>query len=189
MDNVTAYPLAWPFGRPRSGSVQHSLFKTGHERAVQFVLHEIALLGGRSPIISTNIPLRNDGLPYANHRKPDDRGVAVYFTYTKRQMCFACDKWDQIHDNVYAIGKTIEALRGIARWGTGDMVEQAFTGFTALPSPKDSHVILGVRPGATAEEIDAAFRESAKRAHPDAGGSTAMMAELNEARRKLKEQA
>lgn len=85
--------------------------------------------------------------------------------------------------------QTIEALRGIERWGTGDMVEQAFTGFVALPSPKDPHVILGVRPGATEEEIDAAFRESAKRAHPDAGGSTAMMAELNEARRKLKEQA
>jgi curved DNA-binding protein CbpA len=44
-------------------------------------------------------------------------------------------------------------------------------------------------PGATEEEIDAAFRENAKRAHPDAGGSTAMMAELNEARRKLKGQA
>lgn len=48
-------------------------------------------------------------------------------------MCFACEKWQDVYGNIYAIGKTIEALRGIERWGTGDMVEQAFTGFVALP--------------------------------------------------------
>jgi DnaJ-domain-containing protein 1 len=105
-------------------------------------------------------------------------------------MCFACDKWDQTYDNIYAVAKTIEALRGIERWGTGDMVEQAFTGFVALPSPKDPHAILGVRPGASEEEIDAASREHAKRLHPDVlGGDVARMAELNEARQKLKERA
>ena len=34
-----------------------------------------------------------------------------------------------------AIAKTIEALRGINRWGTGDMMEAAFKGFSALPAP------------------------------------------------------
>jgi hypothetical protein len=188
-DEIQAYPLAWPFGRPRSRGTRQSLFKTGHERAVQFVLHEILLLGGRSAIISTNIPLRNDGLPYANHRKPDDRAVAVYFTYKQKQMCFACDKWDQVHDNVYAVGKTIEALRGIERWGTGDMVEQAFTGFTVLPSPKSPHEILGVRTGATPEEIEAAYREKAKLAHSSVGGGDTQLTELNVARDKLREQA
>jgi hypothetical protein len=49
-------------------------------------------------------------------------------------MCFACDRWDSVADNVQAIRKTIEALRGIERWGTGDMVQRAFAGFVALPS-------------------------------------------------------
>jgi hypothetical protein len=31
-------------------------------------------------------------------------------------MCFACDRWDSVGDNVYAITKTIKALRGIERW-------------------------------------------------------------------------
>lgn len=31
--------------------------------------------------------------------------------------------------------------------------------------------ILGLAPGASAEEITRAYREQAKRAHPDAGGS------------------
>ena len=47
-------------------------------------------------------------LPVQHHR-----AAAVYFTYKQKPMCFACDKWDQVHDNIYAIGKTIKALRGI----------------------------------------------------------------------------
>jgi hypothetical protein len=72
------------------------------------------------------VQLRQDGLPYANRRAPSDTGAAVYFSYKGRQMCFACDKWQDVYDNIYAISKTIEALRGIERWGAGDMVEQAF---------------------------------------------------------------
>lgn len=186
---IEAYPLAWPAGRPRIAYPAGSRFETTHVRACAHVLAEIRRLGGTNPIISTNIPLRNDGIPRANYRMPNDRGVAVYFTRRGRQMCFACDKWDQIHDNIYAIGKTIEALRGIERWGTGDMVEQAFNGFVALPAPKDPHEILGVRRGASPAEIDAAYRDKAKRLHPDKGGDADAMSELNAARQKLREQA
>ncbi|HEX3747556.1 MAG TPA: J domain-containing protein [Bryobacteraceae bacterium] len=91
--------------------------------------------------------------------------------------------------HIYAIGKTIEALRGIERWGTGDMVEQAFTGFVALPAPKSPWDVLGVHPGSSTEEIERAFRVLAKGLHSDTGGSDAAMAELLEARRKLKEKA
>jgi hypothetical protein len=79
------------------------------------------LLGGRNAALSTNIPLRRDSLPMAHYKVPADKGVAVYFTYKNRQMCFACDAWDKIEDHMQAVWKTIEGLRGIARWGTGDM--------------------------------------------------------------------
>jgi hypothetical protein len=146
-------------------------------------------MGGAQLVISTNIELRRDGLPYANRREPSDKGVAVYFDYKRRPMCFACDRWDRIGDNIYAIAKTIEALRGIERWGSGSMVEQAFTGFVALPAPKSAYEILGIRVDASEEEIESAFRQKAKQLHPDAGGSASAMAELNEARRMLKERA
>lgn len=41
--------------------------------------------------------------------------------------------------------------------------------------------ILGVEPSATAAEIKLAYRAATKHAHPDAGGSAAVMAKVNEA--------
>ena len=47
------------------------------------MLRKIKLLGGSDPILSTNIPLRNDDMPYATYKEPQDQGVAVYFTVLK----------------------------------------------------------------------------------------------------------
>jgi len=105
-------------------------------RASHHLMNEIRLLGGKSAVLTSNLELRLDGLPYASQKAPDDPGIAVYFTYKDKQHCFACDDWFYVKDNVRAIGKTIEALRGIARWGTGDMMERAFMGFVALPAPE-----------------------------------------------------
>lgn len=122
--------------------------------------------------------LRNDGLPYANQRQPDDPGVAIYFEYKKRQMCFACDRWRKIEDNLQAVAKTIEALRGVARWGTGDMMESAFTGFTALPAPGPTTArgwreVLGFPPDRTPpiSEVESNYKYLRSQNHPDKGGS------------------
>lgn len=84
-----------------------------------------------------------------------------------------------------AIAKTIEALRGIARWGTGDMLEAAFTGFMALPAPgaaREWWEVLGVARHCTRDDISAAYRRLASINHPDRGGSAATMAAINTAR-------
>lgn len=177
-----SWPLHWPEGRARTPDYRRepSRFNTSFGIAVQEVLREVARLGGRLPVISTNVPLRRDGLPLANAKRITDPGVAVYFTYRDRQMCFACDRWTKVEDNIWAIAKTINAMRGIARWGTGDMLAAAFTGFTALPpSSKPWRTVLGdVR---TRDDAERRYRVLALRAHPDTGGSSAAMAELNAA--------
>lgn len=186
-----AYPLQWPAGQPRTPSYQRqsARFDTTQNAAQEHIIAEIKRLGGRDPIISTMIQLRRDGLPYAGQREPDDRGVAVYFSYKGKQMCFACDKWDKIKDNMQAIAKTIEALRGIARWGSGDMMERAFTGFTALPNPERHwSEILGVPSNASLDDIEAAYRRKAREAHPDTGGSDQAMARLNGARDRARQE-
>lgn len=187
-----AYPLQWPAGRPRTQRPTRSRFDTQMSYARDQLMNELHLLGARNIVLSTNIPVRQDGLPYANARQPDDPGAAVYFSYKGQQMCFACDRWDLVKDNVQAVRKTIEALRGIERWGTGDMVQAAFTGFQALPAPMAMQMhwsqILGVKISATVDEIEAAYRKLAKEHHPDTGGDPEKMARINEARNQARKE-
>jgi len=104
-----AYPLHWPSGRPRVASWKRkrSRFKVRFAQARDEVIRELRLLGAKYVVISTNIPTRLDGLPYANFRAPEDPAVAVYFDYQKEAHVFACDKWDKVEDNLHAIGKSI----------------------------------------------------------------------------------
>lgn len=182
---VEAYPLCWPLHRKRSAHREYGRFKTAFAKARDNIVAEVSRMGGRNAIISTNIELRRDGLPYASFTQPADPGVALYFTYKGKQMCFACDRYRNAQDNMHAISLTISALRGIARWGTGDMMEAAFSGFMALPAPKmedEPHEILGVERNAARSEIEYAYKRLAAQHHPDKGGSTDQMARINAAR-------
>lgn len=181
-EGVEAHPLHWPQGWPRTRSPQRARFDASFATARDGLFSQIKMLGGTHIVMSTNVPLRRDGIPYANQRQPDDKGVAVYFLRRGRQMVFACDRWDKVEDNMRAIEKTIDAIRGIERWGASEMMERAFTAFEALPAPRSCWDILGVPPGASAADISAAYRAKARSMHPDAGGSEAAMSELNRAR-------
>ena len=185
MSEVSNYPLAWPIGKPRAKHRERSRFRTTLGAAIKEVQHQVRLLGGSKFILSSNLVMRLDGLPYANQRQPSDAGVAVYFHYKQKPMCFACDRWLKVEDNMLATAKTIEALRGIDRWGTGSMVEQAFTGFQAIEPPKGTHwrdvLLSGQRGDATLAMAEVAYRSLAIKYHPDRGGSAEKMTELNEA--------
>lgn len=191
---IEAYPLYWPEGRQRTPAHyrERARFECTMARARDDVLHEIELMGGKNPIISTNIELRRDGIPYANRKPISDVGVAVYFTYRNEQVCFACDRWDRIEHNMRAIAKTIEALRGVSRWGTGDMMQAAFRGFAALPDQSDGRNWRSVLGFAADERVTidvarARYRNMAAQAHPDRGGSNERMAVLNLAWQKAQE--
>lgn len=179
---VEAYPLQWPIGKPRTQYPDQSRFSTEPRRARELLLEEIDRLGGTLPIISSNLPLRRDGLPKISGPQPRDTGVAVYFMLNGQQMCFACDRWIEAHDNMLAIAKTIEALRGIERWGSSEMAQAAFVGFKALPAPASCWDVLGIAPGASLDAIRDAYRRKAREMHPDVGGDNTQMAGLNKAR-------
>lgn len=181
------YPLHWPQGWPRAKNPQRSRFDVSFVNARDGLFDEIGRMSGRYIVLSTNIELRRDGLPYANQPEPRDSGVTVYFERKGKQMVFACDRWDRVKDNMRAIEKTIEAMRGIERWGASDMLERAFSAFEALPPPtrKTWREILGFPPGAKPDRdvIELAFRSKAKTDHPDGGGSSEAFSELQDARR------
>jgi hypothetical protein len=183
---IESFPLYWPDGWARTKYRQESRFKTGFGAARQLLFAEISRMGGIRPILSTNVPLRNDGMPRANMPNPSDPGVAVYFVYKKNDMVFACDKYHKVMDNIYSIAKTIDAMRGIERWGASDMMERAFRGFKALTAQASQpwRDVLGISHEiqATPQLVSERFRELAKRHHPDLGGDADKLNEVVQAR-------
>lgn len=190
---IENYPLYWPENWPRTPKWkrQSSLFRKTTGVVRDFLENEIWRLGGNNLIVSTNMPTRLDGRFYASAKDPDDTGVAVYFTYKKKTMCFACDKHPTVRENLHAIAMTINALRGIERWGASDMMERAFRGFAALPAG-GWRLILGVDPGVSLDQVESRFRELAHQFHPDKGGDPekfrAIVNARDEARKELEAQ-
>lgn len=180
---VSRYPLAWPAGWPRRQGRKSDAFKITFDKAVSALSDEIDRLGGKYPVLSTNLEIRLDGSFKRDKGEPRDPGVAVYFEVKSKQRVFACDTFMTVRANIRAIGLTIEALRPIERYGASDMLERALSAFEALPAPLDPWHILGLPRDAGKDRIEEAFKRLALQHHPDReGGSTAKMAELNRAR-------
>jgi len=176
---VEAYPLQWPPGWSRTERRPIARFKVRFAQARDEMLREIHRMGGRHIVVSSNVELRRDGLPYANKKNPDDPGVAVYFELKGEQVCFPCDRWYHVEDNVRAIGKSIEALRGIERWGGSDMVNASFKGFEQLPHDLRARTFY-FKECLGKEEIDTKFKKLVKDLHPDMGGDEQEFIDMKE---------
>lgn len=179
MAEYTAYPLSWPLGWKRTKSPQRSRFgsyyiKPSVAKSRDAVIYELNLMGVPDwrVVISTNITLRRDGLPYSAQKEPIDTGAAVYFKVDGKPTVLACDKWNMVGDNLWAIAKHIEALRGQNRWGVGS-IEQAFAGYAALNEKTEPTCFetLEISADATEQQILDAYRRKARETHPDNGGS------------------
>lgn len=196
--NTESYPLQWPIGRPRTPSFQvkwGALNKMPSGRIRQLLMSELRKMNVDDYVISSNLAVRRDGLPYAGQARPDDPGVVLYFKRKGVDIAIACDAWATVDANLRAIGMTIEAIRGMERWGTEEMVDRAFTGFKALPETaivtpymaRPWHEVLEVSPTASMEVIRAAYKQMLQKAHPDKGGDTATFMAVQEAYKQAKE--
>lgn len=200
-DDITNFPLSWPISQARTepSKRKHAAFTTRRNGAFSYgssrkhsiaesaraLELEIKRMSGKDMIISSNLKVKANGLPYSARRTPDDPGVAVYFQWKKRDIVFACDRWLSIEDNLWAIVKHIEALRGQERWGVGSL-DQAFAGYMALPDPDTRQwwEVLGVDKMAGDGEIRTAYISLARKYHPDTGdngGDTAMFDQVQKA--------
>ena len=191
MANQPAYPLAWPLGYPRTRPAERRSWNSPVTIAEgrDTLLAELERAGAVGVVLSTNLQLRRDGLPYASKGEPTDVGVAVYFRLSGTDTVLCCDAYAKVAENLRAIAVTVEQLRQISKRGVSDFVKRAYTGFQALPpAPEVARQrvwweVLGLTHQASLEEIEAAYRRLSKSCHPDRpGGSTAKMQELNTAR-------
>jgi hypothetical protein len=192
------YPLDWPVGYPRTDNPKRSSFKNPTlARSVKNIVDEVNRLQNGftsrvqpEVVISSNIPLRNDGYPRADYMKSvlRDKGVAVYFEKDGQPVVLCCDQYDTIESNLHAIYKSIEALRAIDRWGVSDFLNRSFSGFKALPQStitgRPWHVVLGFpeysKPGSFAH-AETNYKIMAKKLHPDVGGDHDLFTELQHA--------
>ncbi len=189
---ISAFPLQWPDGYARTPRAEreNSSWKQSLARARDLVQNELRLMRADDVVISSNQPLKQNGEMRADAARfrESDTGVAVYFSWKGRSYVMCCDAYRQIWENVYAIARTINALRQIDRDKVSEFLERAFTGFPGLPAPGESTVIscweiLGMEATKDAEMINSLFRAQARRMHSDLGGNDADMARLNEARK------
>jgi len=118
-----AYPLAWPAHVRRRTAAQRiraafgktrmvkSSFSDNHWRqkeqlsvaeAIRRLFAEIDRMGARYTVISSNVEIRQDGLPRSDRREPVDPGVAVYFRLNDKPYCLPCDRYDRVADNIAA---------------------------------------------------------------------------------------
>jgi hypothetical protein len=178
--SARAYPLQWPKGWPKTESTKRepaSRFKNATlSGALNGLQDEVRRLGGKSLVLSSNYTLGNTN--------PKEPGVVAYFEYEGKEVAMPCDRWNRIEGNVRAIALTIEAMRGMERWGAKHMIRAMFSGFRALPdrSGDDPWETLGIDSGATEKQILEAYRAKAKHAHPDHGGSSEKFNRLTEAK-------
>lgn len=201
------YPLQWPEGWSRHKGFRYGRGTSRHEakfdamfaRDRDAVIRQLRMRGSNI-VITSDLPTRSDGVPYAN-ASCNDPGIAVYWVEKGRERVIACDRWKSVSLNMRAIDLSLEALRGLDRWGATDMVERAFAGFAALPSGSGAEYVAPPPPPqkrpwrdvlgetfAPWPELDAdellvlaksRYRKLVQVHHPDHGGAADRAAELN----------
>ena len=193
---ATKYPLTWPAGWPRMPAQQRTRAKFNRREVVYSgesswnrkrdmtvseacdrIFAELGRMGVSTGnvIVSTNVETRLDGRPYSNRAEPRDPGAAVYWRAKKADKVMAIDRYDRVADNLAAIAATLDAMRAIERHGGAVVLDRAFAGFEALPSPDKATVppwrtVLGCPDAKTIDEVKLAYRRRASETHPDRDG-------------------
>lgn len=190
-DSIKRFPLEWPVGWVRTLPAKRidAPFRRYGKRlngmdATQRLEMELERLGAKGAVLSTNVSLRLDGRPRSDEQ-PRDPGVAVYFSFKGKATVLAADRYLTVADNIAAIAGHIEALRRIERYGVGT-IEQALAGYRSLPADTAANwrAVFGFAADKTPtiDQLDAAYKESARTHHPDRGGTDEGMAHVNRAR-------
>lgn len=196
MNNKNAFPLDWPQGWPKTEPRKRkdARYTVTFDRAQRDLWQALIRLDHKNrnlAIVSTNIPVRQDGMHYASWKNPDDPGVAVYFVRNGKNHVIACDHWRHIKDNMRAVGLTIEALRALERTGASGILDRAYSGFEQLPDysgEQDWRQILGLPGNPGVLDVQRKFKKLAQQHHPDKGGDPEYFKKISAARDKALEE-
>lgn len=185
MSKPTASPLQWPPGWPRklASERRRAPYRMTMGHAHAHLLAELRRGGARDVVLSTNLPLRRDGLPYLDVRDPADPGACLYWTdRAGNERVMPCDRWTLLRDNIHAIGMCYESIRRMERTGASEIVARVMEGFRLLPEGRREvpwWEVLELPSNATRAQIETRYIELARKHHPDHGGTAERMAQIN----------
>lgn len=177
--------LAWPKGKLKTpqDKRKNGQFKTTLANALSRVEAAVRAFSGkvwRTKSLTIyldggELGSRNAFLGRSRFRSP---AVSVEFDLDGKTYCLATDNLTTPEQALCGIAVAIEGIRAQERYGIFT-AEEMLQGLSALPPVSTWRDILG-NPK-TLEQAENMYRELAKSAHPDAGGSHDAMTKLNSA--------
>lgn len=198
MISVEFRPLEnWPRKQTSPGDRKPRPFRTGFEDTLTLLRRELHHLGAHSVVVQGTFrpdQIRMDGMPYAS-ASPRSPHIAISFESKHGPLQFLCDDCRQWTDNLYAIALTLERLRLADRYGVTRSGEQ-YKGWQQLPPPAAESFASAVAAAewiaeqaglqlsalASEEGFAQAYRNLAKKFHPDAGGDVVKFRQLQNAK-------
>ncbi len=192
-------PLVWPADWRRTPSIERSRapYRASFVDTRNLIIDELKLMvtgrvSGYVPmVLSSDIPVKRDGTPYADYDEPADPGAAVWWVDRNQETrAIACDRWNTVAGNFRAIALSIQHLRGLERTGASQIFERSMQNFRV---PKLPGGLANTRPWwcetlgldhwpASHHEIQDAYRTLVKTTHPDRGGDQQRFVQINEAK-------
>lgn len=185
-----SYPLRWPPHYTRAQRWEKSInqtFKMGMslQEALTFLNEEVDALKPQNATLYTDY--ENLGNPRLMRSSGYETGVALSIKIDGMAYDFACDRWVQLEQNIYALHLALRSLRNLPQWGVGTLA-QAFGGFglvqnhippstsydtinngsaeptsiAASPILEEWRLTLGLGPTATLDDAQAVYRRRAK---------------------------
>jgi len=195
---VTAYPLCWPAGWPRTRQRFPARLRVSFRTVREALLEVLYRLDADDALISCNLPLEAAASGGRLH-SPEDPGVAVYFRLFDGHWVLPCDHWDSVRVNIQGITQSLLALETLAHAGMSDALWRALHGFAVLhpvspPEPVEAPLepepepnvwlrLLGLKPDFTREQLEEAYWYLRHAYHPDRGGDEEIFLGLREARK------
>ena len=178
--------------------MMRSQFRSTYGQTLSMLERELCQLDARQITIQAGFHrIRNDGWPYSDAR-PDHPACALQFLDRKgATLVFRAYRYGSFEDNLRAIAMTLEALRAVDRYGVVEGEQYAGFKQIAAPGAYDGtmnhtaalHLLAGLtelKHEQVLADVDEAYRQAAKIAHPDAGGTEERFRLVGEAKRVLK---
>ena len=127
-------------------------------------------MGSKNCIITSNLRTKNEGGFYAQQNKIEDAGIGVYFDLKGKPKVMLLDKWGSPEHNMWSLFLSVQAIRGLERWGGVEFLDGLFTGFQALPDYTTT-AIRYFEGCSSQEHVEERKKNLQRELHPDSGGN------------------